>query len=415
MKRTKKARLSDIIPDAKYRKEIEQGLLEGKELIGPKGVFSTLFQAVVDAALEGEMDHHLLDKDSSDTPNRRNGHTSKKVKSKVGEVTISPPRDRNGSFQPTIVEKRKKELNGGLETIILALYGKGNSVEDIHRLLFEIYGIEYSTSAISLITDRIWPKIQEWQQRSLNSCYAILYLDGMHFRVKTDGQFRDKTVYSVYAVDVEGKRDVLGIYLDDTESSTQWRMVLEDLKKRGLTDIFFVCIDGLKGFKTAIQDVFPKSIVQRCIVHKIRNSVRFVSDKEKKRMCAGLRCIYTAANREQASLALDNFEKEWGKQGERIAKLWRKDWDELMAFMDFSQHIRRMIYTTNPVEALHRIIRKTTKSKGAWISERALIKQLYLSLEGSEKSWRRKAYHWKAIQAEMQDKFGERFDQWLEK
>ena len=415
MKRTKKPRLSDIIPDEKYRKAIEKGLLEGKELIGRDGVFSELFQAVVDAALEGELDHHLQEGKALGASNRRNGHGSKTVKTKAGNIDLSPPRDRNGSFEPTIVGKRKRELNGGMETIILALYAKGNSVLDIHRLLHDIYGIEYSTSAISLITDRVWPKIIEWQQRPLKSCYTILYLDGMHFRVKTDGQFQDKTVYSVYAVDVEGKRDVLGIYLENTESASQWRLVLEDLQKRGVSDIFFVCIDGLQGFKQVIQDVFPLAIVQRCVVHKIRNSVRYTSDKDKKKVCAGLRTVYTAANREQAELALDNFEKAWGKQGERIAKLWRKDWEELMAFMDFTQHIRRMIYTTNPVEALHRIIRKITKSKGAWISERALIKQLYLSLESSEKSWKKNAFHWKAIQADLESKFGDRFTKWLEK
>lgn len=415
MKRKKKPRLSDIIPDEKYRKEIEKGLLEGKELIGPDGVFSTLLQSVVDASLEGELDHHLDESNKQGKANRRNGHGKKRVKTKAGELEIHPPRDRAGTFEPVIVEKRKRTLNGGLDNIIIALYAKGNSVDDIHRLLHEIYGIEYSTTAISRITDRVWPEILEWQNRPLQPCYMTLYLDGIHFRVKQDGVFIDKCVYSIYSIDVEGNRDVLGIYLSDQESSNQWGVILEDLKNRGVQDVFIACIDGLKGFKSSIQQVFPKTIVQRCIVHKIRNSMRFVPDKNRKKICSDLRKVYSAPTKDQAEIALHAFEEKWDKHGPRIAKMWRQDWDELMAFMTFSPPIRRIIYTTNPIEALHRIIRKVTKSKGAWISEKALIKQLFLTLMQSKKSWKKKAFSHLTVQAEFAEKFGERFTQWLQK
>jgi len=415
MKKKNKPRLSDIIPDEQYRKGIEEGLLSGKNWLGKDGIFSELLQSVVDAALEGEMDHHLELEQLAGVKNRRNGHGKKKVKTNIGEIELHPPRDREGTFSPIIVEKRKKEVKGGIEDVILALYAKGNSIEDIHRLLQEIYGIKYSTSAISLITERVLPKLLEWQQRPLKECYSILYLDGMHFRVKEDGVFVDKCVYSLYAVDLEGERDVLGIYLSDAESASQWGIILEDLLKRGMKDVFFMCIDGLAGFKQAIEKVYPQTIIQRCIVHKIRNSVRFVSDKDRRPICKDLKTIYTSATRDQAKIALDSFKQKWGKQGERIGKLWEKDWDELMAFMDFSQPIRRMIYTTNPVEALHRMIRKVTKSKGAWVSEKALIKQLYLTLMHSEKSWKRKAFNHKSVQAELSEKFGERFTKWIEK
>lgn len=415
MKKKKKPRLSDIIPDAKYRAGIESGLLSGKNWLGEDGIFSELLQSVVDAALEGEMDHHLSTEQKEGLKNRRNGHGKKKVKSQVGELELHPPRDRSGTFMPTIVEKRKKEIKGGLEQVIISLYARGNSTEDIHRLLQEIYGIQYSTSAISLITERILPKLLEWQQRPLKGCYSILYLDGMHFRVKEDGVFIDKCVYSLYAIDVDGERDVLGIYLSDSESASQWGIILEDLKRRGLQDVFIVCIDGLAGFKRAIEQVYPAAIIQRCIVHKIRNSVRFVSDKDKRAICRDLKKVYTSATRDQAKTALDAFKETWGKQGKRIAELWEKDWDELMAFMDFSQPIRKIIYTTNPVEALHRIIRKVTKSKGAWVNQKALIKQLYLTLMHSEKSWKKKAFNHKSIQAELAEKFGERFTKWVEK
>lgn len=414
MKRKKKARLSDIIPDERYRKEIEEGLLSGKTWIGPNGVFSTLLQSVVDASLEGELDHHLTHSKEIGEQNRRNGHGKKLVKTTAGEIEIHPPRDRKGTFNPSIVKKRSKLIKGGIDEIIIALYAKGNSVEDIHRLLQKMYGIEYSTTAISAITDRVWPALQEWQQRPLRPCYPILYLDGIHYRVKEDGRYVDKCVYSLYAIDVEGHRDVLGIYLADTESSNTWGLILEDLKKRGIEDIFIACIDGLPGFKQAIQEVYPKTIVQRCIVHKIRNSVRFSSDKDRKKICTGLRKVYTSISKKEAQIALEIFEKEWGKQGERIAELWRKDWDELMAFMDFNSEIRRMIYTTNPVEALHRILRKVTKSKGAWISEKALIKQLYLTLEHGKTSWKKKAFKHKSIQGQLADKFGLRYTKWLE-
>jgi putative transposase len=292
------------------------------------------------------------------------------------------------------VEKRKKELKGGLEDIIISLYAKGNSVEDIHTLLYKIYSIEYSTSSISLVTERVMPRILEWQQRPLKACYMILYLDGIHYRVKQDGVYVDKCVYSVYGVDMEGNRDVLGIYLYEAESANEWGLILEDLRRRGVSDIFFVCINGIKGFKQAINAVFPNAIIQRCIIHKIRNSIRFVSDKERKLLCSDLRKVYTAANREQAQLTLDKFRKKWARIGDKISDSWEADWEELMTFMDFSGPIRKMIYTTKPIEALHRILRKVTKSKGAWISEKALVKQLYLTLIESEKSRKKKAFNY---------------------
>lgn len=413
MQKSKQPRLEDIIPNPEHRGKIEQGLLEGKELIGPDGVFTDLLQSIVNAALEGEMDHHLKEERAKGQKNRRNGRDQKRVKSNAGTIDIQPPRDRNSTFEPEIVKKRSRTLNSGFDEIIIALYAKGNSVDQIHQLLYELYGVECSSSAISMITERIWPEILEWQQRPLEPCYSMIYLDGMHFRVKKDGMFVDRCVYSLYSVDVRGNRDVLGIYLSESESASEWGMILEDLRRRGVEDIMIVSIDGLSGFKQAIEQVFPKTIVQRCIVHKIRNSVRFVSHKDKKKLCSDLRKVYTAPNRNQASAALTAFRVKWGKHGERIADSWEKDWEELMNFMDFGKDIRRMIYTTNPVEALHRIIRKVTKSKGAWVSEKALTKQLYLVLVKNEKSWKKKAFNFNAIQLELVEKFGDRYERWI--
>lgn len=415
MKKKLRPKLSDLIPDPEKRKQVEEALYSDAPLLGPDGVFTELLQSLVNASLEGELDAHLKDEKLWGKPNRRNGHISKSVKSSIGNLEISTPRDRKSNFEPSLVPKRKKELKGGLEAAIMALYAQGNSNEDIHRMLAKIYGISYSTSAISTITDRVWPEINAWQQRPLQPGYAIVYLDGIFFRIQEDGRFVEKTLYSVYGVDIEGNRDMLGLYINKREVADQWMLVLEDLKRRGVEDIFFVCIDGLPGFKKAIHAVFPEVIVQRCIVHKVRNSVRYAADKEYKALCADLRKVYSSADRTQAKMALDNFEQKWGEKGERIAELWRKDWEDLMAFMDFSNDLRRMIYTTNPVENLHRILRKVVKAKGAWISERALTKQLYLALMQNEKSWKRRAYKWKAIQEQLEFKFADRFTKFLDK
>lgn len=413
LKRKKKARLEDIIPDPEYRASILEGLHRGEALLGPEGVFKELLQSILNAALEGEMDHHLSEERNVGKRNRRNGHGKKVVRTEAGSIELTPPRDREATFDPVIVEKRSRELNSGFDDIILSMYGKGNSVSDIKHLLYNIYGVECSESMISDITDRIWPEIIEWQQRPLNSCYTLVYLDGIHFRVREDSTFVNKCVYSAYAVDVEGNRDVLGIYISGSESSNEWGMVLEDLKRRGVEDILIVSVDGLSGFKETIEAVYPETIVQRCIVHKIRNSIRFVSHRERRPICTDLRKIYTAANHDQALGALEAFKVKWGRQGERIGALWEKDWEELMNFMNFGQHLRRMMYTTNPVEALHRVIRKATKSKGAWINEKALTKQLYLVIMENEKSWKRKAFNFRTIQRELAEKFGDRYTKWL--
>jgi len=414
MKKKKGRRLSDLIPDDDLRAEIQEGLYSGKPLLGPDGIFTDLLQDMVNLSLEGELDHHLEQDKSESKANRRNGHIPKSVKSSAGKLEVSTPRDRNGSFEPQLVGKRQKELKGGLEELIIALYAQGNSNEDIHRMLHKIYGIDYSTTAISKITDRVWPQIAEWQQRSLQPCYVIVFLDGMFFRVQEDGKFIEKTLYSVYGVDIAGNRDVLGLYIGQSETAQEWVLVLEDLQRRGVEDIFFACIDGLPGFSEAIHSVFEQAIIQRCIVHKVRNSLRYASYKEYKALCADLKKVYSSPNREQALLALEQLEQKWGAKGQRIAELWRKDWEDLMAFMDYSQDLRRMIYTTNPIEGLHRIIRKVIKSKGAWTSERALTKQVFLALQQNQKSWKRAAFKWKPIQEQLELKFGQRFTRWMD-
>lgn len=415
MSKKKGKTLEEMFPDVELRARVQEQLYGGGPLLGEGSVFSEMLQALVNASLDGEMDHFMDEQRASEAANRRNGYTSKEVRSTAGPLQIRTPRDRQGDHDPLLVGKRQRELPSGLSDIIIGLYARGNSVDDIRYELQRIYGLDLSAGLISSITERVWEEVLTWQQRPLSACYAIIYLDGIYFRAKSEGKFSDRTVHSVYGVTAEGQRDVLGLYLFNGEGASNWAMVLEDLKRRGVQDVLFVCVDGLNGFSQAIESVYPKAIVQRCIVHMVRSSTRFVSDKDLKKVCADLRCIYTAANEEQAKRALDVFGQKWDEKYGHIRPKWEENWSELMAFMDFGEHIRRMIYTTNPVEALHRVLRKVTKSKGAWISERALLKQLYLALMHNEKSWKRQAFHWKAIQLELIKKFGDRYSRYLEK
>lgn len=411
----KNPRLEDLIPDEQQREEIKQRLYRGDPIVGEDGVFTDMLQAFVNASLEGEMDEHLKNKTNTSTEkkNRRNGYNNKQIKSRVGSFDIQTPRDRNGDYDPQMVKKWERELGSGMDDIILSLYARGQSVSDVQNQLSELYGVHVSAGTISSVTDRIWPEILEWQQRTLALCYPIIYLDAIHYKVREDGRVLHKAIYSVYGITADGKRDILGLYLNDSEGSRQWGLILEDIKRRGVVEIFFFCVDGLTGFKEVIEEVYPNALVQRCIVHMIRSSTRFVPYKDIKRVCSDLRKIYTAADRNQALIALESFAEKWNKKYPEIKRKWESNWEELICFMDYGEHIRRIIYTTNPVEALHRIMRKVTKSKGAWSSDKALLKQLYLTLMHNQKSWNKKAYNWKPIQRELINQFGERYEKYL--
>lgn len=412
-KREKRLRLNEIIPDDAIRNEMLSRLYKGEPILGEKGVFTNLLQSFVNAALEGEMDNFLQEAKDDSTDNRRNGHTSKSLRSTAGPLSIQTPRDRSGDHEPVIVKKRERELGTGLDEIILSLYARGQSVEDVRFHLHQIYGLEVSTGAISAVTDRVWSEITEWQQRPLAACYTIIYLDAIHYKVREDGKVISKAIYTVYSVTIDGQRDILGLYLSQSEGARQWGLILEDLKRRGVEDVLFFSVDGLTGFKDVIEQSFPCSSLQRCIVHKIRNSTRYVSDKDIKAVCRDLRKIYTASDREQALMALEAFGEQWDAKYKEIKPSWEADWEDLMVFMDYGENIRRMIYTTNPVEAVHRVMRKVTKTKGAWSNDKGLLKQLYLTLKYNEKSWKRTAFNWKVIQRELMEYFGERYIRYL--
>lgn len=412
-KRENRPSLEELIPNEAQRTEIVNRLYKGDPIVGNGGIFTDMLQAIVNAALEGEMDEHLKENKVVNKSNRRNGHTQKTVKSRVGPLEIYTPRDREGEHVPTLVRKWDRELGAGLDEIIISLYARGQSVEDVRYQLRELYGVEVSAGTISAVTDRVWSEIVEWQQRPLAECYTIVYLDAIHYKVREDGKIISKAIYTAYGISVDGVRDVLGLYLNESEGSKNWGLILEDLKRRGVDDVIFFCIDGLAGFKSVIEDVFPKSIIQRCIVHMIRSSTRFINTKDRRFVCNDLRAIYAASDRDQASVALMAFGEKWDSKYKGIRQKWEAEWDELVAFMDYSQNIRRMIYTTNPVEALHRRMRKITKSKGAWSNDNGLLKQLYLALMHNRKSWNMKALGWISVQKELMEKFGDRYEKHL--
>lgn len=409
-KNLKRRRVEDLVPDSELREKVMKRLYNGDPVVGKDGIFTELLQSLIDAALEGEMDAHLDHEKATGKSNRRNGHNTKQVRSRVGPLEIHTPRDRLGTHEPMLVPKWDRQLSTGMDEVIISLYARGHSVEDVRSQLRELYGVDVSAGTISRVTDRVLEEITEWQHRPLDPCYSIIYLDAIHYKVRQDGKVASKAVYTVYGVGVTGQRDLLGMYLSEAEGSRQWGLILEDLKRRGVERVLFFCVDGLTGFKEVIEEVFPQSTVQRCIVHMIRTSTKLVSYKDLKAVCADLRTIYTSANRQQAALALESFGQKWDGKYKEIRRKWEHNWEELMAFMDYSSEIRRMIYTTNPVEALHRIMRKVTKSKGAWPNENALIKQLYLNLMTKQKSWKKQAFNWLKIQRELIDHFGKSYE-----
>lgn len=413
-KKKKKEDLSDLIPDASLRDRMVEHLYSKSPLFSEGSVFSELLQTMVNKMLEGEVEDFLEEEKSKGKNNKRNGYTSKRLISSSGPLFIETPRDRNSDFDPSLVSKGQRELSSGLDEQILALYAQGNSVEDVRRLLMKLYGVSISSGKISSITDKILPEIQEWQRRSLRAMYAIVYLDAVHFKIRHEGRYSSRAFYTVYGIDAEGHRDLLGMYINDNEGAKRWGLVLEDLQSRGVEDVLVFCTDDLAGFSEAIGEVYPMSVIQKCIVHKVRSSTRFVDDKDSKAVRKDLRLVYTSANRSAARSAMDAFTVSWGEKYATLVKSWEQDWEELTAFFDYPKDMRRMIYTTNPVEALHRIIRKLIKGKAAWVSDTALMKQIYLSLIHNEKSWKRKAYGWKAIQRDLKRMYGERFAKHLD-
>ena len=354
-------------------------LKAGVSLSGKDGVLAPLLENLLNSALEGEMDSHL-DEVEREMGNRCNGHMSKQVQTSMGEITINTPRDRDSTFDPQVVRKREKILADSLAGRIIGLYAIGNSTREISDILEEQFGNRISAETISSITDRVLPEIQSWKNRPLDRVYPIVWLDAVHYKVMYEkNRPVTRAIYNVLALTCEGRKELLGMYIFKSEGANFWLGVLTDLQNRGVQDILIACVDGLKGFPDAIASVFPQTTVQLCIVHQICNSVKYVASRNQKEFMRDLKLVYQAVNKDAAEKALDDLEIKWGEDYPIVIKSWREYWDRLTAYFQYSQHIRRIIYTTNTVEGYHRQLRKVTKNKGVFISNTALEKLVYLA------------------------------------
>jgi transposase-like protein len=375
-----------------------------------------LFADTLQEALEAELDHTLgyakNDNENKQTENRRNGHSPKTVRSEYGDITLDIPRDRQGEFEPIIVKKHQKNVTG-IEDQIVALYAKGVTNRDIQDHLQQLYGIEVSPAFITTITDRITPKIKEWQSRPLQSIYSMLFMDAVHFNVRQDGQIVKKAAYIVIGIDLDGQKDVLGIWIGEKESSKFWLSVLNELRNRGVQDILIVCVDNLNGFSEAIEASYPDAKIQKCIVHQIRNSLRYVSYKDRKNVSADLKPIYTASSEEAASSELEKFEVQWNAKYPLIAKSWRQNWAELSTFFNYSPEVRRLIYTTNIIESYHRQLRKVTKGKSIFPTDESLNKMLYLATQDVLRRWTGCVPNWSRILLQLSIYFPDKVNPYL--
>jgi len=379
-----------------FKKEVTKKIREGKGLTGKDGALTPLLKEILEAAMEGEIDQHLKET-KQNTGNRRNGYTHKNLKSSLGAFEIATPRDREGSFSPQTIEKRQRVLPGDLDNKILSLYGRGMSYRDIRAEMDAIFGVEISEATISSITDRIIPLIRDWQSRPLERLYPIIWMDAMHFKIRVEGQVKTKALYTVLGVNMEGQKEVLGLYQGENESASFWLQVLSDLKQRGVEDILLASIDNLRGFAEAIENIFPLAEVQLCVIHQIRNSLKYVTWKSQRDFMLDLKEVYKASTKEVAEHKLDLLEEKWGKQYPTVIKSWRTNWERLSNYFKYPEPIRRLVYTTNTVEGYHRVVRKVTKTKGAFTSETAALKLIYMATMNFEKSQYKTLQDWNSI------------------
>lgn len=382
-------------------------LRTGESLTGKDGAFGPLLQEFLEAALDGEMSSHL-DADERLSGNKRNGWGSKRVKTMAGEIEIATPQDRHSSFSPEILKKRETILADNMSSKIIGLYGMGMSLRDISSHIEEMYDVTISHSTLSEIIERIVPKVKEWQSRPLDSMYTIVWLDAMHYKVKDGGRTESRAVYNVLAINKDGRKELIGMYVSENEGANFWLSVLTDLKARGLNDILIACIDNLTGFSQAISTIFPQVIIQSCIVHQIRNSLKYIASKNQKEFMADLKTVYQAPNLDLAELHLDKLQEKWGQKYPVVLESWRRNWDKLSTYFGYDEHIRRLIYTTNPIEGFHRQVRKVTKTKGVFPNDMALMKLIYLAVINISKKWTQPLQNWALTAGQLRIKFGER-------
>ncbi|QJB30308.1 IS256 family transposase [Chitinophaga oryzae] len=388
------------------RKTLEQ-LRSGKSLFGKDGAFAPLLKDILEAALEGEMEVHLDDEERANG-NRKNGKNRKQLKTADGTIDLETPRDRASSFEPQIIKKRETILAESLESKIIGMYGHGMSLRDISAHIKDMYDTEISAATLSSITDKVIPLVKEWQARPLEPLYCIVWLDAMFYKVKEEGKVVNRCVYNILGINTDGRKELLGMYVSESEGANFWLSVLANLQQRGISDILIACIDNLKGFSEAIATIFPSTAVQTCVVHQIRNSIRYIASKDQKPFMADLKPVYQAVSKEEAESQLDQLDEKWGKKCPVVIDSWRRNWDKLTTYFQYSEAIRRLIYTTNTIEGFHRQVRKVTKTKGAFTSDMALLKLIYLAAQNIQKKWTQPLQNWSLTVSQLSIIFGDR-------
>jgi putative transposase len=369
-----------------------------EDLVGENGLLKQLTKQLLERAMAAEMTEHVgydkHDAAGNNSGNSRNGKSTKTIKGTFGEIALETPRDRNGTFEPQIVEKHQTRFTG-FDKNIISLYARGLSTREIQQHLEEIYGVEVSPGLISSVTDEVLDEVKTWQNRQLDAVYPIMYLDAVQFKVRDNGHVRNKAIYLAIGVTLEGYKEVLGLWIAQTEGAKFWLQVVTELKNRGVTDIFIACVDGLKGFPEAIESVFPQTEVQLCIVHLVRHSLNYVGWKQRKEVARELKLIYTAATETEAEQRLDEFSLKWDAKFPMIAKSWRSNWARVIPFFAHPPEIRKIIYTTNAIESLNMSLRKVTKARGSFPNDEAVSKLLYLALRNIAKKWTMPVHAWK--------------------
>lgn len=370
------------------------------DLLGRNGVIKNLIKHLTEEMLASELTQHLgYEKNQpgkKPTNNRRNGKSSKKMRSSYGEMTLGVPRDRIGEFEPVVIEKYQRDL-GPIEDKVLSMYARGMGTRDINAHLNEIYGIELSATAISNITNKVMEKVGEWQNRPLDELYPIVYFDAIHFKIREDSRILTKAAYTVLGINSQGYKELLGIWIGEAEGANFWHGVITEIRNRGVKDILIACVDGLKGLPEAIETLFPGVEVQLCIIHQIRNSLRYIAYKNQKAFMKDLKGVYQASGEEAAARQLDKLEESWGRSYPLVIKSWRNNWPHLSTYLKYPEEIRRLIYTTNIVEGLHRQFRKVTKTKAVFPNEQALMKLLFLAHGNISKKWTKAQPKWPFI------------------
>ncbi len=372
-----------------------------------KDLFKRTLQEILESEISDHLGYEKHDVVGNNTGNSRNGYSSKTIKTSLGQTELKIPRDRNGDFEPHIIKKYEKNASE-LEEQIIAMYAKGMSTRDIEAHMKDIYGVDISAELVSKITDKILPMVTEWQSRPLDRVYPIVFLDAVHFRVRKDSRIISKAAYSVLGIDINGQKDILGIWIGENESASFWLSVCNDLKNRGVEDILIVSKDGLSGFSDAINSVFPRTSIQLCVIHQIRNSMKYVSYKEQKEVMIDLKKVYQALTLEEAEYAFEVFKEKWGKKHPVVIRSWENNWQELTTYFNYPYGIRRLIYTTNTVEAYHRQLRKVTKTKTAFPTDDSLRKMIYLATQDITKKWTMPVQNWAECISQFAIQFGDR-------